>query len=234
MKRILIACDDTKGSLGVLDVFRNQVRPPEEVILVHVQRILGRSLMGDMLGETKMSTLKEAVKDTDFQEELDRKSEKVLAYYKKEQEGHGLFTIKTVVRAGNVTEEILKVAAEEQADLMILGCNGKVGLDRLISGCVTKDVERKTQIPVMVAKIIVATIFSFVSGYSIGSHSDQAVDYRVARHSSGDSIASARAAEKVPEPSAAAAGYGTARENASSQDSAASPGYGAPSPGYGQ
>lgn len=152
MKRILIACDETKGSLGVLEVFRNQIQRPEEVILVHVQRILGRSLMGDMLGEAEMSTLKEAVKDTDFQEELDNKSKKVLTYYKKELESDGLFNIKTVVRAGNVTEEILKVAEEEQADLMILGCNGKVGFDRLISGCVTKDVERKTQIPVMVAK----------------------------------------------------------------------------------
>jgi len=152
MKKILIACDETKSSLGVLEVFKNQVRPPEEVILVHVQRLLGRSLMGDMLGEAEMSTLKEAVKDTEFQEELDRKADKVLSYYTRELENHGLFKIKTVIRAGNVTEEILKVAEEEQADLMILGCNNKVGFDRLISGCVTKDVERKTNIPLIVAK----------------------------------------------------------------------------------
>jgi nucleotide-binding universal stress UspA family protein len=152
MKKILIAADDTKGSLGVLDVFRNQVRPPEEVILLHVQRILGRSLMGDMLGESEMSTLKEAVKDTEFQEELDRKAETVLSYYKKQLENSGLFKIRTMVRAGNVTEEILKVAEEEQVDLMIMGCNGKSGMDRLISGCVTRYVERKTDVPVMVAK----------------------------------------------------------------------------------
>ena len=152
MKKILIAADDTKGSLGVLEVFRNQVRPPEEVILVHVQRILGRSLMGDMLGEAEISTLKEAVRDTQFQEELDEKAEKVLSYYKKELEKSGLFNIKTVVRAGIVTEEILKVADEEQVDLMILGSNEKVGLDRLIAGCVSKDVERKTHVPIMIAK----------------------------------------------------------------------------------
>jgi nucleotide-binding universal stress UspA family protein len=152
MKKILIAADDTKGSLGVLDVFRNQVRPPEEVILLHVQRILGRSLMGDMLGEAEMLTLKEAVKDTEFQEELDRKAETVLSYYKKQLENSGLFKIRTMVRAGNVTEEILKVAEEEQVDLMIMGCNGKSGMDRLISGCVTRYVERKTDVPVMVAK----------------------------------------------------------------------------------
>ena len=152
MQKILIAVDDTKGSFGVLEIFKNQVRPPEEVVLVHVQRILGRSLMGDMLGDAEMATLKEAVKETEFQEELDRKAEKVLSYYKKELENGGLFKIKTVVRAGNVTEEILKVADEEQVDLMIMGCNGKSGLDRLVSGCVTKYVERQTNVPVMVAK----------------------------------------------------------------------------------
>jgi nucleotide-binding universal stress UspA family protein len=152
MKKILIAADDTKGSLGILEVFRNQVRPPEEVILVHVQRLLGRSLMGDMLGDAEMSTLKEAVKDTEFQEELDEKAEKVFSFYKRELEKAGLFKITTVIRAGNVTDEILKVAEEEQVDLMIMGCNGKSGLDRLISGCVTKYVERKSNVPVMVAK----------------------------------------------------------------------------------
>jgi nucleotide-binding universal stress UspA family protein len=152
MKKILIAADDTKGSLGVLEVFRNQVRPPEEVILVHVQRILGRSLMGDMLGEAEIATLKESLKDTEFQEELDEKAEKVLSYYKKELENGGLFKIKTVVRAGNVTDEILKVAKEEQVDLMIMGSSGKRGLNRLITGCVTKDVEKVADIPVMVAK----------------------------------------------------------------------------------
>ena len=152
MKRILIACDETKGSLGVLEVFKNQVRPPEEVILVHVQRILGRSLMGDMLGEAEMSTLKEMVQETELQEELDKKSEKILSYYKEELKKEGLFKITTVIRSGNVHEELLKVADEEQADMMILGCNGKTGLDRLLTGCVTKDVERRASVPVIVAK----------------------------------------------------------------------------------
>jgi len=83
---------------------------------------------------------------------------------------------------------------------------------------------------IAITLIIIATIFSFVSGYSIGSHSDQAVDYRIANQTSGNSVATAKAAEKAdPAP-----GYGTASEEASSQDTAASPGYGAPAPGYGQ
>jgi len=152
MKKVLIAADDTKGSLAVLDVFRNQVRRPEEVILVHVQRPLGRSFMGDMVNEAEMTTLKEMLQDTEHQEELDRKSEKILSYYKDQLKNDGLFRIKTLIRAGNVHEEILKVAEEEQADMLILGSSGKSGLDRLFSGRVTKDVERKAGIPVVVAK----------------------------------------------------------------------------------
>jgi len=152
MKKVLIATDETKGSLAVLDVFRNQVRPPEEVILVHVQRPLGRSFMGDMVNEAEMDTLREMLKDTEQQEELDKLSEKILSYYKEQLKNDGLFRVKTVVRTGNVHEEILKVAEEEQVDMMILGSSGKRGLDRLLSGRVTKDLERKASIPVVVAK----------------------------------------------------------------------------------
>jgi nucleotide-binding universal stress UspA family protein len=152
MKKVLIAVDDTKGSLAVLDVFRNQVRPPQEVILVHVQKPLGKSLMGQMISDAEMSTLKEMLQDTELQEELDEKSEKILSYYTDQLKSDGLFSIKTVVRAGNVHEEILKVSQEEQADLMILGFSGKTGIDRLLSGCVTKDVERRATVPVVVAK----------------------------------------------------------------------------------
>jgi hypothetical protein len=33
-----------------------------------------------------------------------------------------------------------------------MGCNGKTGLQRLIAGCVTKEVERNATVPVLVAK----------------------------------------------------------------------------------
>ena len=152
MNKVLIAVDETKGSLAVLDVFRNQVRPPEEVILVHVQKPLGKSLMGQMISDAEMSTLKEMLKDTELQDELDEKSEKIFEYYTNELKNDGLFKIKCIVRSGNVHEEILKVSIEEQADMMILGASAKNGFDRLLSGCVTKDVERRATVPVVVAK----------------------------------------------------------------------------------
>ncbi|MEK7196181.1 MAG: hypothetical protein AAB151_00805, partial [Nitrospirota bacterium] len=71
MKKILVAVDDSKGSRSVLSVFKNLVRPPEKVILLHVERLLGGSLMIDMLGEAELSTLRESLKGTEYKEELD-------------------------------------------------------------------------------------------------------------------------------------------------------------------
>ena len=81
---------------------------------------------------------------------------------------------------------------------------------------------------IAITLIITAAIFSFVSGYSIGSHNGQAGGYVMAGQSSGASVATARAAEKAP-----AGGYGSPAAE-SNTNSTASPGYGAPSPGYGQ
>jgi nucleotide-binding universal stress UspA family protein len=152
MKKVLIAVDDSKASESVVSVFDNLVRPPEEVILLHVERLEGRSLMIDMLGEAELSTLKESLKGTEYKEGLDRKAEKILNHFKKKFEIGGLVCIKTMVREGIPSEEITKVAEEENVDLVIVGYNGKKGLNRLITGCVSKDVERTSKVPVIVAK----------------------------------------------------------------------------------
>jgi nucleotide-binding universal stress UspA family protein len=152
MKKVLVAVDDTKGSKAVLSVFRNLVRPPEEVCLLHVERLEGKSMMIDMLGEAELSTLKESLKETEYKEELDRKAWKILNHYKKELENFGLISIRTILRDGIPSDEILKVAEEENVDLIVVGSNGKKGLVRLVTGCVSKDVERKSVVPVIIGK----------------------------------------------------------------------------------
>ena len=76
MKKILIAVDDTKGSKNVLSVFQNFVQQPAEVVLLHVERLQGRSMMVDMLGDAEMSTLKEMLKGTEHKDALDSRSRK--------------------------------------------------------------------------------------------------------------------------------------------------------------
>jgi len=152
MRKILIAVDDTKGSRNVLSVFHNFVQLPVEVTLLHVERLEGRSMMIDMLGDPEMSTLKDMLHGTDYKEALDKRSEKILAFYEKELANDGQVTIRTMRREGVPSEEILKAANEAGAELIILGQSGKIGFDRFITGQVAKYVESKATVPVMVAK----------------------------------------------------------------------------------
>jgi nucleotide-binding universal stress UspA family protein len=152
MKKVLIAVDETEGSKAVLSVFQNMVRPPENVVLVHVQQLEGKSMMIDMLGEAEMNTLREALKGTDYKESLDRKSERILNFYRKELENGGLVSVKTIIRDGITSEEILKVAQEEGVDLIVTGYNGKTFMQRMVTGSISKDIEKHAPVPVLVAK----------------------------------------------------------------------------------
>jgi len=152
MKKILIAVDETSGSKAVLSVFNNLVRPPEEVLLLHVERLEGKSLMIDMLSEAELSTLKESLKGSEYKERLDKKAEQILNYFKKELESSGLINVRTIIREGIPADEIVKVAEEQNVDLIIVGDNGKKGLLRLITGCVSKEVEKNATVPVLVGK----------------------------------------------------------------------------------
>src|SRR5512139_3246457 len=152
MKKVLIAVDETEGSKSVLSVFQNMVRPPESVVLVHVQQLEGKSMMIDMLGDAERSTLRESLKGTEHKEALDRKSEKILNYYRKQLENGGLVSVKTIVRDGVPSDEILKVAQEEGVELIITGHNGKTMMERFFSGSVSKEMEKNAPVPVLVAK----------------------------------------------------------------------------------
>jgi len=152
MKKILIAVDDTKGSKNVLSVFQNFVQQPAEIILLHVERLQGRSMMIDMLGEAEMSTLKDMLKGSEHKDSLDRRAQKILSFYSKELALHGASSLKTVTRDGIPAEEILKVAEEEGAEMIILGQSGRLGFDRFITGKVARAVENKAKVPVLVAK----------------------------------------------------------------------------------
>jgi len=122
------------------------------VVLVHVQQLEGKSMMIDMLGEAELNTLREALKGTDYKESLDRKSERILNFYRKELENGGLVSVKTIIRDGITSEEILKVAQEEGVDLIVTGYNGKTFMQRMVTGSISKDIEKHAPVPVLVAK----------------------------------------------------------------------------------
>ncbi|HYA26879.1 MAG TPA: universal stress protein [Thermodesulfovibrionales bacterium] len=152
MRKVLVVVDEMRSSEPVVSVFDNLVRPPEEVILLYVERLEGRSLMIDMLGEAELSTLRESLSETEYKEKLDRRAEKVLSHYKKKFSNGGLVKITTIIREGIPAEEVARVAEEENVELVIIGSDRERGLNRLIFGCVSEQVERSAGVPVVVAK----------------------------------------------------------------------------------
>jgi nucleotide-binding universal stress UspA family protein len=59
---------------------------------------------------------------------------------------------KHVLAEGDPVNEILRVAAEEHADFIVLGTHGRTGLSRLLMGSVAENVIRRATCPVVAVK----------------------------------------------------------------------------------
>lgn len=153
MKKILIAVDDSKGSDTAINKFTELFgcRIPETVLLLYVQKIEGRSLMDEMLGDAEMSTLKEMLKGTEYQKMLNKKAEKVISYHRKILEEKGMKGIKTIIKEGHPADEILKTAKEEDAEMIVIGSRGK-RMHTLLMGSVSREVANTAEIPVLLIK----------------------------------------------------------------------------------
>ena len=154
MKNILIAIDDTKSSAkAILNCSSNfcGCLNPETVTLIYVERFEGRSLMDEMLGDAEMSTLKEVLEGTEYKEKLDKKAAAILDHYEKELKSKGISNIKSVIRSGHPAEEILSVAKESNADMIIVGSRSRRS-GSLIMGSVSREVANHADIPVLIVK----------------------------------------------------------------------------------
>lgn len=153
MKKVLIAVDDTKGSKDIVPAFNNlfSCARPEAVIILYVTPYEGRSLMTSMLGDTELSTLKEALEGTEYKEAIDKIAKTILDFYRKALEDNGVTGIKAVTKVGHPAEEILNVAKEEGAEMIIIGSKGK-RMHTVLLGSVSREVANNSEIPVLIAK----------------------------------------------------------------------------------
>jgi hypothetical protein len=85
------------------------------------------------------------------------------------------------------------------------------------------------KISIALTLIITVAIFSFISGYSISAHNKQGAGQTMA--SQGSFVSAATAAENTSTPSA---GNNSPSSEKTIDARGSSPGYGSPSPGYGQ
>lgn len=71
--------------------------------------------------------------------------------FKRLKKQHGdKVEISTFTKIGRAQDEILAVADECKADLIILGTHGRTGFDHFISGSVSESVARKAKCPVLI------------------------------------------------------------------------------------
>jgi len=153
MKKVLIAVDDTKGSKAIIPAF-SKIFPgikPEEIILLHVQKLEGRSLIDEMLGEAELKTLKEAMEGTEYKEALDKKARAIIEYYKKALEKEGARGIKPIIKAGHPAEEILETAKQEGVEMIIIGSRGS-RVSHTFMGSVSREVANNAEISVLIIK----------------------------------------------------------------------------------
>jgi len=154
MKKILIAVDDTKSTRDIFTKCTHVCKcmAPEELLLLYVEKFEGRSLIDAMLGDAELSTLKEVLEGTEYQEALDKKANTILNYYQKALEGNAPFpNVKALVKTGHPAEEILNTAQENDVDMILVGSKGKRGA-RWLMGSVSREVVNMAECPVLVVK----------------------------------------------------------------------------------
>jgi len=159
MNRILLAVDDTKGSLAVIKLLNNLLGDcvngacaPKTINLLYVQRLEGRSVMdGLLLSSSETETLKEALQGTEYQDQLDKDASKVLDYFKGLLEEKGFTGVVPLVRQGHPAEEILKAAQENKAEMIILGSRGK-RLQNIWMGSISREVANNAPMAVLIAR----------------------------------------------------------------------------------
>ncbi len=153
MKNILIAVDDNKSSLAAIDTYHRlfSQNPPGKVVLLYVEKIEGRSLMDEMLGPAEMKTLKEELRGTGYQKHLDERAQKVVDYFRSALEDKGVRNIESVIWEGHPSEEILQVARDEEADLIIVGSKSS-RKHSILMGSVSREVANRAGMSVLLAR----------------------------------------------------------------------------------
>jgi len=142
--RILIAVEDSPYSeqalnYGVL-LAKNL---GSKITLVHVDEIpISSPYSADPLLNESPVMIPELMH---IQEEASK------ALFKKLEDKYGqIVKLSTVTKIGRAQDEILAVADECKADMIILGTHGRTGFDHFISGSVSESVARKAKCPVLI------------------------------------------------------------------------------------
>jgi nucleotide-binding universal stress UspA family protein len=82
---------------------------------------------------------------------LAEEGEAILAQARRIAHKHGVAIHCRLLR-GHVADEILRLAHESRADLLIMGTHGRTGIKRLVLGSVAETVTRRSDVPILLLK----------------------------------------------------------------------------------
>ena len=141
MKRIMFTTD---FSPSVAAAEREAVRLARargaELVLAHVAGETPR--LGSVLSTPEVRTVFESARQW---------AADALAKRVTELAAEGL-TARSVVRSGEPADEIVRLADEEHADMIVMGTQGRTGLERLMLGSVAERVIRRSRCPVLTVR----------------------------------------------------------------------------------
>ncbi|MGB9838607.1 MAG: universal stress protein [Methanothermobacter sp.] len=114
----------------------------------------------DILGISVVDTSYREVWDEDISRRIERilrkQAEKAISILKDEfssMQSNGRMKeckLDTQILEGNPAEVILETMEDEDVDLVVMGSSGKHGLDRIISGSITRKVLKSAETPILV------------------------------------------------------------------------------------
>jgi len=81
-------------------------------------------------------------------------AERLLERFKKMAEERGAKDVKTRIAIGPVSDEIVRIAEEEDFDYLVLGTKGRGAFKRFLLGSVAEKVVRNAHLPVVVTRLI--------------------------------------------------------------------------------
>jgi nucleotide-binding universal stress UspA family protein len=147
--KILLAIDDSKFAQAALEMLITQSRPQEtEVLVVHVTEPITLLFAPETMAEFNLPTPQ---LNQLRQEHLKHGRELVAAASAKIRESG--FQADSAVYEGDARAEIIDMAAQWHADLIVVGSHGRKGLDRFLLGSVSEYVARHAPCSVEIVRM---------------------------------------------------------------------------------
>ena len=153
MNKILVAVDDSKGAEQAVKTLAGLtgVIQPESILILNVQKLFGRSIMGEVLeSDQDLNEISAALEGSEYTEKLDAASDKIVNYFTGMLEQAGYQNIKSLVKKGHPAEQIVNTAKEEGVDVIIIGPRGR-RLHTLLLGSVSREVVNTAPVSVLIA-----------------------------------------------------------------------------------